>query len=88
MKTATSARDGMLLVESVPLHNASGWGYEIRVDHKIFIHQEDIPAIVGKKEFLTREDAMKTAGLVVEKLVRGKKPAITKDDLAALKISF
>jgi hypothetical protein len=88
VKTVTSARDGMLQVESVPLHNISGWGYEILVDHKIFIHQEDIPAIPGKKEFLTKEDAMKTAGLVVKKLVRGKRPSITKDDLAALKISF
>ena len=80
--------DGMLKVESVPLHNASGWGYEILVDHKIFIHQEYIPAIAGKKAFLTKEDAMKTAGLVIEKLVKGKQPAITKNDLTALKISF
>lgn len=78
----------MLQVESVPLHNASGWGYDILVDHKIFIHQEDIPAVAGKKGFLTKEDAMKTAGLVVEKLVKGKQPSITKDDLTALKISL
>ena len=38
--------------------------------------------------FLTKEDAVRTAGLIVEKLVRGKQPTITKDDLTALKISF
>jgi hypothetical protein len=88
VKTGKSAPDGMLKVESVPLHTASGWGYEILVDHKIFIHQEDIPAIAGKKAFLTKEDAMKTAGLVIEKIVKGKQPAITKDDLTGLKISL
>lgn len=87
-KTPKSPDAGMLQVESVPLHTASGWGYEILVDHKTFIHQEYIPAVAGKKAFLTKEDAMKTAGLVVKKLVRGKTPAITKDDLAALKVSF
>ena len=87
-KTISRGNDGMLKVESVPLHTASGWGYEILVDHKVFIHQEYIPVIAGKKAFLTKEDAMKTAGLVVGKIVNGKLPTITKDDLAALKISF
>lgn len=87
VKTAKSrTNDGMLKVESVPLYHASGWGYEILVDHKIFIHQEFIPAIAGKKTFFTKEDAMKTAGLVIEKLIKGKQPTITKDDLTALKI--
>jgi hypothetical protein len=88
VKTAKTDNDRMLKVESVLLSNASGWGYEILVDHKIFIHQEYVPAIVGKKTFLTKEDAMKTAGLVIEKLVRGKQPTITKNDLTVLKISF
>ena len=88
MKTAESANDSMLKVEPLPIHSASGWGYEILVDHKIFIHQEYIPAIPGKKAFLTKADAMKTAGLVIEKLVKGEQPAITKNDLTALKISF
>ena len=88
VKTAKSANDRMLKVESVPLHNASGWGYEILVDHKIFIHQEYIPSVAGKNAFLTKEDAMKTAGLVIEKLVKGEQPAITKNDLTALKVSF
>jgi Domain of unknown function (DUF4907) len=88
MKGTKRPDDAMLQVESVPLHNASGWGYEILVDHKTFIHQEYIPAIVGKKAFLTKDDAMRTAGLAVEKLVHGKQPAITKNDLITLKISF
>jgi hypothetical protein len=88
MKTGNSDDSKMLKVESVPFHNSSGWGYEILVDHKIFIHQENIPALTGKKSFVTKEDAMKIATLVVQKLVRGKQPSITKDDLTALKISY
>jgi len=88
VKTAKNNNDGMLKVESVPLHNSRGWGYEIMVDHKIFIHQEYIPAISGKKAFFSEEDAMKTAGLVVQKLVKGKPVAITRNDLDSLKISF
>jgi Domain of unknown function (DUF4907) len=77
----------MLKVEAVPLHSASGWGYEILVDHKLFIYQQWIPAVAGNKEFATKEDAMKTADLAVQKLVHGKPPAITPEDLTALKIS-
>ncbi len=78
----------MLQVESVAIHTASGWGYKILVDHKTFIKQDYIPAVAGRKAFLSKEDAMKTAGLVVQKLVKGKLPSITKDDLTALKIAF
>ncbi|MEO8764263.1 MAG: DUF4907 domain-containing protein [Ginsengibacter sp.] len=88
VKTANGNNDKMLKVESVPVHNSSGWGYEIMVDHKVFIHQPYIPAIAGRREFLTKEDAMKTAGMVIEKLISGQQPAITKNDLAALKISY
>ena len=73
VESAKSINDKMLRVESIPLHSASGWGYNILVDHKIFIHQEYIPSIVGKNHFfLTKEDAMKTAGLVIEKLIKAK----------------
>ena len=78
----------MLKVESLPLHDISGWGYEILVGGKIFIHQQFIPAIAGKKAFLTREDAMKTASLVIKKLVGNQPPAITCNDLDSLKISL
>ena len=59
VKTDKSANDRMLKVESVPLHNASGWGYEILVDHKIFIHQECIPSVAGKMHLASKKTAMK-----------------------------
>ena len=82
------AHKGMLQVESVPLHTNSGWGYDILVGHKTFIHQEYIPAISGEKAFATKEDAMKTADLVVSKIVKGKLPSVTRADLSSLGISY
>jgi hypothetical protein len=35
----------MLKVESVPIQTSTGWGYDILVDHKIYIHQHFIPAV-------------------------------------------
>ncbi len=78
----------MLQVEAVPLHTNSGWGYEIVVGHKTFIHQQFIPAIQGEKAFATKEDAMKTADLVVSKIVKGKLPSITMADLSSLGINY
>ncbi|MDB5223007.1 MAG: hypothetical protein JWN83_1674 [Chitinophagaceae bacterium] len=78
--------DKLLKIESVPIYNCFGWGYNILVDNKVFIHQEYIPAIAGKRAFLSKEDAMKTAALAIEKLKKGKQPIITKSDLAALNV--
>lgn len=86
--TNKNSNDKLLKIESVAVPVASGWGYNILVDNKIFIHQEYIPAIMGKKTFANKDDAMKTAAIAVEKLKHGKQPAITQSDLTALKISM
>jgi hypothetical protein len=84
----SSKKDHLLPIESVAFNTPSGWGYNILVDHKIFIHQEFIPAIAGKKSFSNKDDAMKTASLVVQKLEQSKSPRITVGEIAALKISY
>jgi hypothetical protein len=78
----------MFRVESVPIHTSAGWGYNILVDHKIYIHQEFIPAIEGKKAFSSKEDAMKTSAVAIKKLIKGKPPFITKKELDSLNISL
>ena len=78
----------MLKVEAVPIHIDRGWGYNILVDHKIYIHQEFIPAIEGKRAFNSREDAMKTSEVAIKKLIKGKTPFITKEELDSLHISL
>jgi len=78
----------MLKVEAVSIHIDRGWGYNILVDHKIYIHQEFIPAIEGKRAFRSKEDAMKTSEMAIKKLITGKTPFLTKEELDSLHISL
>ena len=88
IKEKDDSHAGMLQVEAVSLHTNSGWGYNILVGNKIFIHQQFIPAIEGEKAFSTKEDAMKTANLVISKIVKGKVPAVTRADLSSMGIAY
>lgn len=46
----------------------SGYGYDIYLKGKMYVHQPNIPAIQGNSGFTSEEDARKTAGLVVHKI--------------------
>ena len=80
------SHEGEVFCEVKPVQTATGWGYEIYVDKKLYIKQDYIPAINGIHAFKSREDAMKTGKLVLNKLTHGKKPIISVDELNALKI--
>jgi len=79
--------EGEVFCELKPLQTATGWGYEIYVDKKLYIKQEFIPAINGVHAFKTKEDAMATGKLVLNKLTHGKKPFVTVEELRNLKIT-
>ena len=79
---------GLHKLEIFPIQISGGWGYNILLDDKIYIHQEFIPSIEGIKAFASKEDALKTANVVVQKLVKGEVPAITKKDLDSLHINL
>jgi hypothetical protein len=64
----------------------SGWGYEILTDGKIFIKQDFIPAIQGRHEFQTKEQALQVANKVLYKIVHKQSPAITVDELIQMNI--
>jgi hypothetical protein len=66
--------------------SGNGWGYEIVYKKKVTIHQEFIPCITGNTPFASKNDAEKTAKLVIQKLEEGKIPSITMQDLEELKI--
>lgn len=78
----------MVLVESATFQVSGGWGYNILVDHKIFIHQETIPAVAGNKIFVTKEDAEKTSEFIIQKITNKKLPSVTKNDLDSLQITY
>jgi hypothetical protein len=68
------------------MQTAAGWGYEIFVDKKLYIKQAYIPGIDGMHAFKSKEDAMKTGRVVLDKLEHGKVPAITLNELKELKV--
>lgn len=76
-----------LPVEVLAVPSKKGWGYEIWVDHKIFIKQNFIPAVSGYHAFTNKEQAVATGNLVLKKMKEGKPPLITLDDLKQLGIT-
>lgn len=76
-----------LKVEVKPFKTNNGWGYNIMVDNKIFIHQENIPAFAGNQSFTSKDDAIKTANLVIKKLVAGNFPSLSAEEIMGLGIN-
>ncbi len=71
-----------------PFTVAGGWGYNILVDHKIFIHQEFMPAVQGYKVFSSKEDAEKIANFQIHELTNKKMPGVSVKDLDSLHIAY
>jgi hypothetical protein len=64
------------------------WGYDILIDHKIFIHQPNRPGLPGNDGFTTKKDAIKVAELVLVKIKNGEiPPTISLEELKALKLA-
>lgn len=81
------SRHEMLKVEVKPFKTHKGWGYDITVDKKTFIHQETIPAFTGNQPFSSREDAIRAGNLVVKKMVAGNLlPALSAEEVMGLGI--
>ena len=58
-----------------------GWGYNININNKPYIHQVYMPAIDGNYMFPDKYSAKKTGLLVIQKLKNNKPPFITKKEL-------
>ena len=56
---------------------AEKWGYEILVNDSVFIRQESIPAMNGRKGFDSPEQATQTAALIINKMESGRAPTVT-----------
>jgi|SRR5688572_9988069 len=54
--------------DTIPGSNLTGFGYDILLEGKVYIHQPHIPSISGSKGFSSENDARKTAEYVAEKL--------------------
>jgi len=65
----------------------SGWGYDIEVNGKPYIHQPTIPALPGNSGFKTQTDAETVAALVCHKIQNNiMPPSVTPQELDSLKI--
>lgn len=64
------------------------WIYSIYLDSTLFIQQEYIPGLAGKCRFKTKEDAKKTAQLVINKIRLKQKPYISQKELVELGINI
>lgn len=73
------------------LHNndghKEGYGYDIVVDGKLYIHQPHIPAVSGNHSFKTEADAKKAGELAAYKIRNNiMPPSITVEELDSLGI--
>jgi hypothetical protein len=58
-----------------------GWGYDIVIDKRLFIHQEFIPCLPGKRAFLEKKRARRAAEIIINKMKRKQLPTITKFEI-------
>jgi hypothetical protein len=89
--------DEMVFIYAMPIASDSGWGYKIyrsvsgqkdtTVD-KVYIRQDFIPGIPGRKGFATAQDALQVAGLVIQKISANQLPTIYTRELDSMGIRY
>jgi hypothetical protein len=75
-----------VFVQVRAIQNANGWGYEILTDGKVYIKQDLIPAIPGRRSFETKEQALAVGNKVLDKLEHNQMPTITLTELKEMNI--
>ncbi|MBN8782362.1 MAG: hypothetical protein ABS85_06990 [Sphingobacteriales bacterium SCN 48-20] len=61
-----------------------GWGYDIRVNDSLLIHQDVIPALPVNAGFANKEQAEAAASRVVNKLRKKEYPTLSADEVKQL----
>ena len=87
-KKDQQAASDLLPVELRSLKMSDGWGYEVLVDKKVFIHQDCIPAVSSYKRFSSEAEALLIGNKVVEKIKHGQKPSISEQDIVDSHIHY
>jgi len=69
--------------------SAGGWGFDLYVDGKRYIHQPTVPVVAGVYGFRTKEQSEMAGNMMVEKLKQGKQPpTLDESDLRFLGIKL
>ena len=87
-KKNQQAASDLLPVELHPLKIGDGWGYEVLVDNKVYIHQDCIPAIPSFRRFRSESEALLVGKLVVDKIKHGHKPVMTLQEIRDNHITY
>ncbi len=59
----------------------NGWGYDIRVNDSLLIHQDVIPALPVNSGFANKEQAEAAASLVIRKLRKKQYPSLSAEEI-------
>ena len=63
----------------------NGWGYDISVNGKLYVHQPHIPAVSGVNGFRSEADAKMIAGLMAHKISHHiSQPSVSVEELDSL----
>jgi len=81
--TITVSRRGHFFKVS-PFKSGDGWGYDILVKDKAYIHQPYMPAVDGQVPFKDKRSAKKTGRLVVKKIRNHKLPSVTREEIKSI----
>ena len=87
-KNKNTGSNNMLPVVLRSIKMTDGWGYEVLVDNKVYIHQDCIPGISSFKKFTTESEALLIGNLVTDKIKHGKKPVITLQEISDTHIHY
>ncbi len=69
--------------------NVSGFGYDILIGEKLYIHQPNVPAVPGNNGFETEEAAQKVAELVIYKVRNNiMPPTVNIEELDSLGVIY
>lgn len=72
-------------VDSGETNGIKGWGYDILADGSIYIHQPNVPAIMGNSGFSSEEKARKAGEFVISKIQNNIiPPSVTPEELDSL----
>jgi hypothetical protein len=63
------------------------WCYDVFADGRLMIHQTSAPALPGNEGFQTKDDAIKVALLVIDKIKKGEMPpTVSIDEMKQLSV--
>ena len=79
-------KSNYVFVQVRAIQNTNGWGYEILTDGKVYIRQDFIPAIPGRRSFETKEQALAVGNKVLYKIEHQQMPVITPAELKEMNI--